>query len=75
MNLSPETTGYAGLDVLLAENGGQALTADDLAAPAEAMQATLDHLRATFGGVAEYLAWAGLTAQEIASLREKLRGA
>ena len=68
-----ETTGYAGWDVLLAENGGRPLTANDLAAPAEAMQATLDHLRATYGSVADYLAWAGLTAAEIASLRALLR--
>jgi protein-tyrosine phosphatase len=70
-----ETTGYAGYDVLVAENGGQALTADDLAAPAEAMQATLDHLRATYGSVAAYLARAGLSSAEIASLRARLRRA
>ena len=68
-----ETTAYAAYDVLVAENGGRPLAPRELETPAASMQAMLDHLRATYGGVAAYLRWAGLTAAEIASLRALLR--
>lgn len=68
-----EERAWQAYDLLRAENGGIELSAADLAAPPEAMLATLDHLRQRYGGVREYLRQAGLGESEVARLRARLR--